>query len=342
MSNQHPRTISILATSDTSSSTLFGLYDVLSTVGLGWEQFVSGEATSPQFDVRIVATDKEPIKCGNALVTPHNTLEEMEDTDIAVIASFAVPGLVLRNHKKKELEWLLHLQNYGATIGGVCTAASLMAECGLLNGLEATTYWAYRDLVRIHYPKVHWRTDQNLCIAGVDDQIVTAGGATSWQEMALYLIARYCGVEHAAQSAKFWVMPDRGESQAPYSANPASLPHDDSVIRDSQTWIAENYTSSNPITGMIHHTGLAPTTFSRRFKLATGDRPMNYVHMLRIEKAKELLEADSVSVDEIGHAVGYGDPASFRRIFKRKVSLTPSVYRRKFGHSRFNRYQAKL
>ena len=92
---------------------------------------------------------------------------------------------------------------------------------------------------------------------------------------------------------------------------------------------------------MIEHTGLAHTTFVRRFKRATGDRPMDYVHMLRIEKAKEMLEGSNNSVDEIGHEVGYEDPASFRRIFKRKVSLTPSVYRRKFGYGRFDRYGVK-
>ena len=76
----------------------------------------------------------------------------------------------------------------------------------------------------------------------------------------------------------------------------------------------------------------------RRFKRAAGGRPIDYVHMLRIEKAKEMLEGSNNTVDEIGHKVGYEDPASFRRIFKRKVSLTPSVYRQKFGYGRFDRY----
>ena len=46
-----------------------------------------------------------------------------------------------------------------------------------------------------------------------------------------------------------------------------------------------------------------------------------------------------MSVEEIGHIVGYEDPTFFRRLFKRKVGLTLAAYRRKFskitamGHS---------
>ncbi len=334
-----PISVSILATPDTSASTLFGLFDVLSTVGVGWEQFISGKPENPRFDVRIVATGREPFQCGNAMVIPHCSIEEAQDTDIAIIASFVAPGLVLRDHDEREFEWLYDLKSRGSTIGAVCTAVSLLAESGLINGLEATTYWAIGDLVRSRYPQVLWRTDQNLCCSGNDDQIVTTGGATSWQELALYLIVRYCDVESAAQAAKFWVIPDRGESQAPYSVDPMRIPHGDRVISECQNWIAGKFYEANPIAAMIEHTGLAPTTFARRFKRATGDRPMDYIHMLRIERAKQMLEGTDDAVDEIGRVVGYEDPASFRRIFKRKVSLNPSIYRRKFGFGRFDRYR---
>ncbi len=57
---------------------------------------------------------------------------------------------------------------------------------------------------------------------------------------------------------------------------------------------------------------------------------MDYVHAIRIEEAKQLLETNDISVEEIGHAVGYEDPTSFRRLFTRKAGLTPAAYSRKF------------
>jgi transcriptional regulator GlxA family with amidase domain len=85
--------------------------------------------------------------------------------------------------------------------------------------------------------------------------------------------------------------------------------------------------------------GLKPRTFARRFLAATGFHPVDYVHAVRMEEAKQRLETDTVSVEEIGHIVGYEDPTFFRRLFKRKVGLTLAAYRRKFfkitamGHS---------
>jgi transcriptional regulator GlxA family with amidase domain len=81
---------------------------------------------------------------------------------------------------------------------------------------------------------------------------------------------------------------------------------------------------------MAQRAGLKPRTFARRFRSATGYLPMDYVHTLRIEEAKQLIETEGGSIDDIGLTVGYEDTTFFRRLFKRKTGLTPAAYRRKF------------
>ncbi len=105
---------------------------------------------------------------------------------------------------------------------------------------------------------------------------------------------------------------------------------DDQVVIECQEWIAENYNRQNPVERMAEHSGLTPRTFARRFRTATGYAPLEYVQMVRVEEAKQMLETDDVAIDDVGEAVGYDDPASFRRIFKRMAGLTPASYRRKF------------
>ena len=75
---------------------------------------------------------------------------------------------------------------------------------------------------------------------------------------------------------------------------------------------------------------LNPRTFARRFRAATGYQPIEYVQALRVEEAKQMLETEELTVDEVAEAVGYDDPASFRRLFKRCAGLSPAAYRRKF------------
>jgi transcriptional regulator GlxA family with amidase domain len=71
-------------------------------------------------------------------------------------------------------------------------------------------------------------------------------------------------------------------------------------------------------------------SLKRRFKAATGTTLIEHVQNLRVEEAKQLLETQQISVDEISAEVGYEDPAFFRRLFKRLTGLTPSEYRRMF------------
>ena len=71
-------------------------------------------------------------------------------------------------------------------------------------------------------------------------------------------------------------------------------------------------------------------TLHRRFHTVTGMPPLRYLQALRVERAKEILEQTSRSVDQIAGEVGYGDGASFRRLFTRLTSVTPAQYRRRF------------
>jgi len=301
--NNKPVRISILATPDTSPSTLFGLYDVLSSVGVGWEIFIAGEEASPRFDVKIVAVENKPFVCagsgGKVLITPDTSTEETTDTDIALIASIVPNDVVsLRNHDKREIEWLQAVKANDSILASVCTSTALLAEAGILDGHDATTFWAFRDLVRVRYPSVKWRVDQNICVAGDKEEILTGGGSSVWQELALYLVARFCGQEQAANTAKLWTIPSRDVTQAAFAVQPVCIPHEDNVINHCQSWIAVNYANPNPnpVAGMVKQTKLPPTTFTRRFKQATGNRPMDYVHMLRLEKAKKMLEISSESI----------------------------------------------
>ena len=98
----------------------------------------------------------------------------------------------------------------------------------------------------------------------------------------------------------------------------------------AQRAIAENYAVASPVEQMVTWSGLAPRTFKRRFKQATNHTPIAYVQRIRVERAKRLLETTDESIEEISWAVGYEDPASFRRLFKRLAALTPGEYRQRF------------
>jgi transcriptional regulator GlxA family with amidase domain len=78
----------------------------------------------------------------------------------------------------------------------------MLAATGLLNNKEATSHWGYEDLFRRRYPEVNFRPDPNLAFADPSGRIVTAGGTTSWHDLAIHIISRHCSPGEALRIAK--------------------------------------------------------------------------------------------------------------------------------------------
>lgn len=116
----------------------------------------------------------------------------------------------------------------------------------------------------------------------------------------------------------------------PYAGRPRPHRHDDALVAHCQTWVAEHYAAENSVARMVARSGLTERTFKRRFRAATGYGPLEYVHTLRIEEAKQLLETSAEPSDAIAEFVGYRDPAFFRRLFKRRTGVTLACYRQRF------------
>jgi len=196
---------------------------------------------------------------------------------------------------------------------------------------------AGRDLVVLSgvEPHIRWSTfaDHVIDVARATrcELIVTAGGVTAWQDLALHLIARLCGPEHAIRTAKVYLLGGHEDGQLPFSAISQPRRLGDSAIRRSLDWIDANIAAPNPVMAMAECSGLTRRTFARRFRTATGKRPIEYVHALRIERARQLIEAGASPIDDVGYQVGYEDPTFFRRLFRRAIGLTPAAYRRKYA-----------
>jgi transcriptional regulator GlxA family with amidase domain len=311
---------------------LYGLYDVLSTAGAIYGELTNGKTGDEVLDVRIIAATVEPFRCfGGVMVEPHDGIDALDEADFIIVCDMYTPiDTPPRGIYDREMEWIKRMYAKGSILGSVCSGSLVLAEAGLLDGEETSGHWAYRELFRKHYPKVKLRLGEILSFAGEGDRIVTAGGVTSWQELALYVIHRLCGPKHAIQAAKIHILSGHSEGQLPYVVITHRVQHADAVIGDCQAWIAENYACANPVASVTARSGLKPRTFARRFRTATGYQPMDYVQAIRIQEAKQLLEANYAKVEEIGQIVGYEDPTFFRRLFKRQVGMTPAAYRKKF------------
>jgi len=325
--------IALLAAPESTPSVVFGLYDVLTSVGTVYPDMTTGELGEALLNVRIVAAQAQPFRCfGNILIEPHAAISDLAKVDAAVVCDmYTRIDAAPHGRYRAEIDWVRRMHEQGALIASVCSGSLVLAEAGLLDGRECAGHWAYRDLFREQYPKVKYCADSILRLDSEADGVVTAGSVTAWQELALYLIRRYCGPAYALETAKVYLLAGHEDGQLPFAVMGHRTSGKDKVIDSCQEWIAKHYEQPNPVDAMTRQSGLTPRTFSRRFRAATGYLPMDYVHALRIEQAKRIIEQEAAGVDEVASRVGYEDPTFFRRLFKREAGLTPAGYRRKFA-----------
>jgi transcriptional regulator GlxA family with amidase domain len=332
MTARRPR-VALLAAPETSPSILYGLYDVLLSVGAVFPDMTMGKPGDALLDVSIVAASRDPFRCfGNILVEPHAAIADVTDLDVAIVCDMYAPiDTAPHGRYVSEIDWLRRMRGQGTLIASVCSGSLLLAESGLLDGRTCASHWAYRELFRTSYPAITLRPNSILDLTSESDGLITTGGVTAWQDLALHLIARLCGREHASRTAKVYLLTGHEDGQLPYSAMTQRPPSADAVIRESVAWIAEHYSAPHPVTTMAERSGLTKRTFARRFAAATGRPPIEYVHALRIEAARALLESGTSGAEDVGSQVGYEDPTFFRRLFRRSTGVTPAAYRRKYA-----------
>jgi transcriptional regulator GlxA family with amidase domain len=337
MSTSHaPIDVAILAFPETTASVTYGMYDLFMAVGRDWGFVVNGQPGPPLVRPCIVSKQVETFTVANGVrIAPQASLDERTDARIVCIPELAVPPVEpLTGRFGDEIEWLKRCYAHGATLATACSGAVLLAEAGLLDGQDATTHWAYCDALRSRYPAVRVRKERALVVSGEGQRLVMAGGGTSWQDLALYLIARFVGVDAAMQVARINLIDWHAIGQQPFARLARSRQVNDAVIARCQTWIAEHYDEPSPVTAMVQRSGLAERSFKRRFQQATGMSPLEYVHTLRLEEAKQMLETSDDPIEAIANEIGYEDAGFFSRLFRRQVSLTPAQYRKRFGSMR--------
>lgn len=84
------------------------------------------------------------------------------------------------------------------------------------------------------------------------------------------------------------------------------------------------------------NTGVGYEKFRKDFFRETGSSPLNYLTMLKMEKAMELLSSPAMSVKEISSLLGYQDPYYFSRLFKSRKNISPENFRRNLFYRRIN------
>jgi len=333
MRRQGPLNVALLAVPEVTASTLYGMFDLFSSPGRDFAFITRGAAGEQRMRPYVVARARSEFRAANGVpVLPGHDFSDCPRPDIVCIPDFFVdPRESVAGQYEAEAQWLKRVHGNGAVLASACSGAVLLGEAGLLQNCDATIHWGYVAALANNYPGVRVRSNQSLVLSGEAQRIVMAGGGSSWQDLALYLIARFVGLKEAIEVARVYMLQWHDLGQRPFASLMSLRQTRDAAINRCQEWVAFHYKTRAPVAAMIELSGLAERTFVRRFSRATGLTPLDYVHALRLEEAKQMLETSDLPVEAIANEVGYEDSSFFGRLFRRKIGLTPAKYRLRFG-----------
>ncbi|RBH57489.1 MULTISPECIES: helix-turn-helix domain-containing protein [Pseudomonas] len=286
------------------------------------------DSASPPFEVVCASlTGADVAAWGGQKLRVDRSIEAIAHTDLVLIPGFlftlkdALPTFA--DHGP----WLRQQHAQGAVLASMCTAAFMLAEAGLLDGIRGTTHWAFADLFRRRYAKVRLDEAQMLY---EDNRLITSGGASAAMDLLLFLVRRFASLDLARKCSKYLLVDKIRTQQSTYATWTPPKLHGDAEILRVQNWLDAHFQQPVLIDDIAQQFAFGVRNFKRRFKDATGYPPLLYLQTLRLERAKQLLESTRMSVGSITNAVGYEDSNSFRRLFQQRVGLLPAAYRKQF------------
>jgi transcriptional regulator GlxA family with amidase domain len=321
--------IAVLAYEGCMGMEIFGLCDTL-LVANRVAQALDGARAEPLFEVAVISLAGEQVGAAGGLrIGTRRPPRKAPDL-------LVVPGMELSDRASclkpltrlaPEIAFIARSFAKGTPVAGVCVAAFLLGEAGLLDGRRATTSWLFAADLAQRFPAA---SVDPAALLVEDGGVTTTGSFSGTFDLAMQLIGKTASPKVARAVARMALLDDRRTSQAPYIdtrmlARPAGT-----FGASVAAWLEQRLDRPYDLGALALAFHVSARTLLRRFKEETGASPLAHLQQARIGKAKLLLESSAMSVAQVTEQVGYGDVATFGTLFKRIVGHSPAEYRRRF------------
>jgi transcriptional regulator GlxA family with amidase domain len=292
------------------------------------QEYYYGTSKKSKFSVDFIAGDTTEVETSFPYpVNVKYSIANHNKLDLILIPGFEAEPHEVVSNSKEIADWLKDQYLQGTMLASICTGSVLLALTGLIDHKTATTHWLLKDFFESCFPQI--RLDLSKVVIDYKD-ILMSGSATSFQNLIVYIIEKHMGRNVATGVSKVYLIDINKDRPDSYMNLIPQKRHNDTQIKKAQRYIEENCCAKMSIDELCKQVSLSKRTFLRRFRNATNDTPLNYIHKVKIEKAKELLENERITFEEIAYSLGYEDVNAFRKIFVRQTGISPKKYKARF------------
>lgn len=273
------------------------------------------------YEWSIVAGAAEVVASNGIAIRPDFSVENAPPADYTVVCS---GGDADRLTAQRPLNWIRRNLRKGGSIGSVADGAFYLARAGLLDDYACTLHWQSQPAFVEAFP--HIALERRLYV--IDRTRFTSAGGIGALDMMLEIIGGHHGETLSRQVAE-WFVHDRIRATADREKLQLRLRTGirNDLVLDAVARMENAVEQGESVTSITRKVGLSIGKLERAFNAELKMGPSEYYRLMRMERARDLLEHSSMSVREIGLVCGYASFSSFVRAFRLTHGKTPKKLR---------------
>jgi transcriptional regulator GlxA family with amidase domain len=216
-------------------------------------------------------------------------------------------------------------------VASICTGAFILAAAGLLTGKRATTHWQATRELAARCPTCRVEPD---AIYVRDGNTYTSAGVTAGIDLALALVEEDHGPDLTRGVARALVVyMQRSGGQSQFSAPLQGPPPRSPALRKVTDLVTANPQGNHALGELAKHLNVSTRQLTRLFQEELSTTPARYVENIRFDMARALLDQGH-NATQAAAIAGFPSYESMRRVFARKLSISPAAYQRQFRTAR--------
>ena len=277
----------------------------------------------PLYQWRLISKTGAPVTSSSGMTQKVDlSLEESGELSILVVSGPFYPD---QFSDEAVVKWLQDLGETDTVIAGLETGCHLLAQAGLLEGLQCTTHWENMADFRETWPEYKVTSD----VYEVDQRRLTCSGGAASMDMMLYVIEQHHGHELAASVADSMIHPHirhAGEPQRMDIKSRTGVTHPDLI--ECIELIEANIEQPLTPAELADLIGISKRQLERLFRRYLNTTPARYYLTLRLETARRMLEKSSMKIIDVAVACGFKSAGHFSSRYYSSFGVTPRESRK--------------
>ena len=280
---------------------------------------------SEYYTWRLASMDGNPVLASNGVEVSVGTSLKQERESLSSSRRptnmFLCSGIDVEASVNKSLfAYIRENKNSGVTVGGLCTAAYLLAAAGLLKGRRCAIHWENLPGFAEHFPDVEVYAD----LYEMDGNTWTCAGGTAALDMMLSMIERDLG-EDLVNRVCEQALTDRVRNPNDRQRLPlrARLGVQNAKVLSIIEYMEANIAEPLQLIEIAEFVGLSRRQIERLFQQHMGRSPARYYLEIRLDRARHLLMQSTMAVVDVAIACGFVSASHFSKCYREMYGKSP-------------------